>query len=50
MSNSYIITIVKDIYPFSQSIARPPPQQKDIYNCICHNVNMINLTTENYCI
>ena len=30
-SNSYIITIVKDVYQFSQSIARQ--KIKDNYNC-----------------
>lgn len=31
MNNSYIITIVKDVYQFSQSIARQ--KIKDNYNC-----------------
>ena len=29
--NSYIITTVKDVYPFSQSVARQ--KIKDNYNC-----------------
>ena len=40
LSNSYIIIRVKDIYQFSQSIAKQ--NIKDNYNCN-HNRNMINL-------
>ena len=43
MSNSYKITIVKDVYQFSQSIAR----QRIKTNYSCHNGNMVNLTVKN---
>ena len=32
MNNSYIITVAKDVYQFSQSIARQ--KVKDNFNCI----------------
>ena len=37
LSTSYIITIVKDVYQFSQSIARP---KKKIITIASHNGNM----------
>ena len=40
MNNNYIITIVKDVYQFSQSIAR----QKIKITIASHNWNRINLT------
>ena len=41
LSDSYIITIVKVVYQFSQSIARP---KKKVITIASQNGNMINLT------
>ena len=44
MNNCYIITVIKDGYQFSQSIARPKKKKKKIITIANHNGDMINLT------
>ena len=43
-NNSYTITIVKDVYQFSQSIIRQTLEKKLLNTIASHNGNVINLT------
>ena len=43
-NNSYTITIVKDVYQFSQSIIRQTFEKKLLNTIASHNGNVINLT------
>ena len=43
-NNSYTITIVKDVYQFSQSIIRQTLEKKMLNTIASHNGNVINLT------